>query len=227
MNHYILSSRSVKVIYTLDVEKVMRYALEVIYKIRTDISVEPGSDESANASFDPTKKLILIHFNNLLNTIVSNLISKDLTWEETVQLILYHEVGHADPRAQDVYPDDFEELVDSTNALSRSIHTGSSWLSTYDDEDLQKSDDLLACLNRFHRIVEESEIDAYIFGKEHIPPYLQQNFSMDNYNSFSGYKEENNRRLYRAYKIRYDILEDLSNPELRFDMDKLFQLDLE
>ncbi|MGF9891558.1 hypothetical protein ABEX78_23145 [Priestia megaterium] len=232
-----------------DVSVVMSGSVNKLYElvnvffknVNQDIEWELVDDDSANwnAAFIPHVNKVVIDIKRMLNTIIINFINENILPNETITLILSHELGHADKKSLYNYKNFTEEYEESLNESLRYISEMckvSYWhseASKMNNEQLKKLKDKIeqvyAQLSEFGEMELRSELEAYEYGKVYIPPHILPYFSKDSWNSFKGYMKTNKERIfrvlyYRSYVeclIRFQIKKNMNRSNyLRWKIEK-------
>lgn len=205
-----------------DVSVVMSGSVNELYKLVNDffksvtqnIEWELVDDDSGNwnAAFIPHVNKVVIDFNRMLNTIIINFINENILPNETIILILSHELGHADKQSLYNYKNFTEEYAESLNESLQYISEVckvSYWhseASKMDIEQLEKLKDKIeqvyAQLSEFSEMELRSELEAYEYGETYVPPHLLPHFAKTNWDSFKGYLKTNKERIFKVLYYR-------------------------
>lgn len=170
--------------------------------LKIDIETEDGP---SNAAYVTYEHKILVNLRNIFNYCIDRFIKQGLRIEDTIEILMAHELGHSDQRAAYLFDDHYRETISRFNKVNQQIRTNLSGIIQYTvephilEETIALIKEHLSLIQAFQEIELTGEKDAYQYGLDYVSNELKLIFQKNNYELFCSYKEQH-ERLYLQRK---------------------------
>lgn len=201
------------------IEKTVEKVLKRSNNGNLTLQYRESDGYDSNAAYEPKTNRILVSVENTLNLCIKRFLDEKLCPNDTTEMLIAHELGHADQRAAYLFNDNYYTTIDRINEIELAINN--KWKAilnnTADIEDLEfvinSLEEQCILLGRFNEIELKSEMDAFQFGVEYLPDELKWAFQIDSVSVYEGYKNRNQKRIFGCHNKRYMILDMLPTYE--------------
>ena len=155
----------------------------------------------SNAAYDPSEHQIIVSLENLYHLVVNRFIDEGLNIAETTEMVIAHELGHADSNSLYLFNDRFYDVIDRFNETNQWIQQ--TWQEILfcsatkeaAETTLEKLIELLYLAEEHKKLELQGEKDAFSNGLKYISKDFHLIFEKENYTTFLSYQNKHDTKI--------------------------------
>lgn len=229
MEYYAVRREDILTQTPVDIDEIMEVTKNTFYKsddMSLNLYFTQDSSLSSNAAYNPTEHDIAVALWNVLQLVIHRFIHEGLHPSETVEMLIAHELGHADPKARYLFDDHFYNVIERINQLNHDISEvwHSVIMQSLPVEEVEQVakwiEERIEMEKAYKKLELQGERDAFQYGIPYISEYLHPIFEQESLENYLGYRNVHEQRITSSYEQLYvvrDMLLDYRQSDFAYD----------